>query len=76
MSLPSKRKKELIKDLEVKDAEPTIENMSKYLYDVRWKFVHEARLIVQMSGMTPVGRYGKKIAVCKLSLKKLMEFFE
>jgi len=75
-SLTSQKKADLVKNLEVKNVTPTIENLSKYLYYVRSRFVHEAQLIANMSGGTTVSRYGKKIVVCKLSLSKLMEFFE
>jgi len=75
-SLGSQRKADLIKNLEVKNAKPTIENLSKYLYNLRSKFVHEAELVVNMSGRTTVSRYGKNFVLCKLSLRKLMEFFE
>ena len=75
-SLSAKRKADLKKNLEVKNAKPTIENLSKYLYNLRSKFVHEAQLVVNMSGRTTVSRNGKNIVICKLSLKKLMEFFE
>ena len=75
-SLTSQKKVDLVKHLEVKTVPPTIENLSRYLYVVRSKFVHEAQLIVNMSGRTAVSSYGKKVVVCKLSLSKLMEFFE
>lgn len=75
-SLNSQRKTDLIKNLEVRDTEPTIENLSKYLYDLRSKFVHEAELIVNMSGRTTISRKGKKLVICKLSIKNLMDFFE
>lgn len=75
-SLSVQKKADLIKNLEVKNAEPTIENLSKYLYNLRSKFVHEAELVVNMSGRTTVSMYGKKFVICKLSLKKLMGFFE
>ena len=75
-SLSAKSKADLIKNLEVKDAEPTIENLSKYLYNLRSKFVHEAQLVANMSGRATVSAYGKKFVICKLSLKKLMAFFE
>lgn len=48
-SLSAKRKADIIKNLEVKNAKPTIENLSKYLYNLRSKFVHEAQLVVNMS---------------------------
>jgi hypothetical protein len=75
-ALSAERKVNLIKNLEVKNVKPTIENLSKYLYNLRSKFVHEAELVVNMSGRTTISRYGKKIVICKLSLIKLMEFFE
>ena len=75
-SLTSQKKADLVKNLEVKIVTATIENLSKYLYDVRSRFVHEAQLIVNMSGRTTVSGYRKKVVVCKLSLNKLMEFFE
>lgn len=75
-SLSTQRKADLIKNLKVKNAEATIENLSKYLYNLRSKFIHEAELIVNMSGRTTISRYGKKVVICKLSLRKLMLFFE
>ena len=75
-ALSAERKANLIKNLEVKNVKPTIENLSKYLYNLRSKFVHEAELVVNMSGRTTISRYGEKIVICKLSLIKLMEFFE
>jgi len=65
-SLTSQKKADLIKLLDVKNVTPTIENLSKYLYNVRSKFVHEAQLIVNMSGRTTMSSYGKRI----------VEFFE
>jgi hypothetical protein len=75
-ALSAKRKADLIKNLEVKNVKPTIENLSKYLYNLRSKFVHEAELVVNMSGRTTLSRCGKKVVICKLSLIKLMGFFE
>lgn len=75
-ALSTQRKADLIKNLEVKNAKPTIENLSKYLYNLRSKFVHEAELVVNMSGRTTISRFGKKFVICKLSIRKLMEFFE
>lgn len=75
-SLSSQKKADLIKNLEVKDTKPSIENLSKYLYNLRSKFVHEAELIVNMSGRTTISRHGQKFVICKISLRKLMEIFE
>ena len=75
-SLSSQKKADLIKNLEVKDTKPSIENLSKYLYNLRSKFVHEAELIVNMSGKTTISRHGQKFVICKISLRKLIEIFE
>jgi len=74
--LSPKSKAELINNLEVRDTKPSIDNLSKYLYNLRSKFVHEAQLVVNMSGRTTVSKYSKKVVICRLSLKKLMAFFE
>ncbi len=66
----------LIKKIEVKGTEPTIENWSKYLYELRSKFVHEAKLVLNMSHATTVGKRGSKTVICKMSIKDLMAFFE
>ena len=75
-SLSSQKKADLIKNLEVKDTKPSIENLSKYLYNLRSKFVHETELIVNMSGRTTISKHGQKFVICKISLRKLMEIFE
>ncbi len=66
----------LIQKLEIKNTKPTIENLSKYLYELRSKFVHEGKLILNMSAGTAIGKTGKKVVVCKLSIEDLMNFFE
>lgn len=75
-SLSKKRQEILIQKLEVKNTTPTIGNLSKYLYELRSKFVHEAELILKMSEGTTVGMNKNKIVVCKLSINDLMTFFE
>ena len=75
-SFSDKSKGLLISSLDVKGATPSITNLSKYLYNLRSKFVHEAQLVLNMSGSTTVSRYGKKLVVCKLPIESLMRFFE
>ena len=75
-SLSTENKTELIKNLEVRNVKASIENLSKYLYTLRSKFVHEAELIVNMSGRTTISRHGNKVVICKLSLNNLMKYFE
>lgn len=68
---------DLISKLKVRNGtKPTIEKFAKYLYELRSKFVHEAKLVLQMSGGTTVSRWGKKLVVCDLSIKDAMMFFE
>jgi len=75
-SLDKESQEALIQKLEIKKTKPTIENLSKYLYELRSKFVHEAKLILNMSAGTAIGKTGKKFVVCKLSIKDLKNFFE
>lgn len=76
-SLSRQRKATLIQKLEVTNIEPTIENLSKYLYELRSKFVHEADLIVNMSGRTTISsREKNQVVICNLSIEDLMRFFE
>jgi hypothetical protein len=75
-ALSLERQRDLVARLEVDGASPTIENLAKYLYDMRSKFVHEAKLVLHMSEETSVGLTGNKTVVCKLSIKDAMIFFE
>ena len=75
-SLSEKSKTELIANLEVRNREPKIEDIAKYLYNWRSEFVHEANLVLNMSGRLHIRRDGNKFVICKLSLDKLMTFFE
>ena len=75
-ALSPKRQSELLSRFEVKGSEPTIENLAKYLYEMRSKFVHEAALVLHMSGGMSIGMQGGKIIVCSLSINDAMQFFE
>jgi hypothetical protein len=75
-SLSPQRQSDLISRLEVKETKPTIENLAKYLYELRSKFLHEAQLVLSMSSRTWIGRSGGKIVVCRLSIEDTMRFFE
>ena len=54
----------------------SLENLAKFLYELRSKFVHEAELIHHMSDGTSISFNGKKVIVCKLSIKDALIFFE
>jgi hypothetical protein len=75
-ALSPERQSDLVSRLEVEGTNATIENLAKYLYDMRSKFVHEAGLVLHMSQETSIGLKGDKIVVCKLSIKDAMMFFE
>lgn len=75
-SLNKESQKALIQKLEINNTKPTIEDLSKYLYELRSKFVHEVKLILNMSAGTAIGKTGKKVVVSKLSIEDLMTFFE
>lgn len=75
-SLSEESQETLIQKLEIKNTEPTIRNLSQYLYRCRSEFVHEAKLILNMSSGTAIGTTGQKVVVCKLSVEDLMNFFE
>ncbi len=75
-ALSPERQRELLSRFEVKGSEPTIENLAKYLYEMRSKFVHEAVLVLHMSDGISIGMQRGKIVVCNLSIKDAMLFFE
>jgi hypothetical protein len=75
-ALSPERQREILSRFEVKGSEPTIENLAKYLYEMRSKFVHEAALVLHMSDGISIGMQGGKVVVCNLSIKDAMLFFE
>lgn len=66
----------LMKKIKVIGRELSVEDLSKYLYELRSKFVHEAKLVLNMSCTTHISKKGNDIIVCKLSINDLMTFFE
>jgi len=75
-ALPLDRQRDLVSRLEIRGTEASIENLAKYLYELRSKFVHEAELVLNMSDETTVSRKEKKLVICRLSIKDAMHFFE
>lgn len=75
-ALSHERQYDLISRLDVKGTDATIENLAKYLYEMRSKFVHEAELVLHMSEGTSISRRGNKLLECNLSIKDAMIFFE
>jgi len=75
-ALAPDRQRDLLSRFEVRGSKPTIENLAKYLYEMRSKFVHEGALVLHMSDGLSIGMQGGKIVVCNLSIKDAMLFFE
>ena len=74
--LSAERQRALLSRLEVRGTEPTIENLAKYLYELRSKFVHEGELVLHMSEGMTLSQRGGKLVVCRLSIRDAMIFFE
>jgi hypothetical protein len=75
-ALAPERQRDLLARFEVKGSEPTIENLAKYLYEMRSKFVHQAALVLHMSDGISIGMQRGKIVICNLSINDAMLFFE
>ncbi len=75
-ALSPEKQQALISRLEVEGTEPTIENLVKFLYDLRSRVVHEAEIVLHMSAEMSIGYQTKKIIVCNLSIQDAMRFFE
>ncbi len=75
-ALSPDRQNDLILRLETRGTEPSIENLAKFLYELRSKFVHEAELIHHMTNGTSVSFKGQKTIICKLSIGDALNFFE
>ncbi len=75
-SLSEERQKDLLSRFEIKETEPSIENVAKYLYTMRSKFVHEGDLVLHMGEGVSIGTVDGRIVVCSLSIKDAMHFFE
>lgn len=70
------RQRDLISRLTVRGTEASIENLAKYLYELRSKFVHEAELVHHMSGGTSISWRRGHLVKCSLSITDAMTFFE
>lgn len=78
-ALSPDRQHDLISKMKVrgdKPAERSIGDLAKDLYEMRSKFVHEAKLVLPISKGTFVSRLGNKLVVCNLSIEDVMRFFE
>jgi len=75
-ALSPERQRDLISRLKVRGTVPSIENLAKFLYDLRSKFVHEGELVHHMTDGTSMSFRGEKAIVCNLSIMDALTFFE
>ena len=54
----------------------SIKKVAEFLYDLRSKFVHEARLVLSLVGYTALSLKGEKVVQIDLSVETLLEAFE
>jgi hypothetical protein len=75
--LPSPQKKALRHSIKI-NGEPraSIKKVAQFLYDLRSKFVHEGRLVLEVDGEKVLSMKDKKVVQTELSLEILLEAFE
>ena len=75
-ALSAEKQNELTSMLAVNGTPSTIESLAKSLYEMRSRFVHKGELVLHLSEAMSMGRQGKKLIVCNLSIHDVMRFFE
>lgn len=75
-SLDSRSKKYIENRISVNGKEQPIERLAKQLYGIRSQFVHEARLVTEISGITTISTRSKKTLMITLDLSELILIFE
>jgi hypothetical protein len=76
-ALSPERQGDLISKLVVRGrTKPSIENLAKFLYELRLKFVHEGELVHHMTDGTTVSVSGSDTIFCSLSIVDAFAFFE
>lgn len=75
--LPSARQEALCKAVSV-DGQPlaSIKKVAEFLYDLRSKFVHEARLVLQLGDVLTLSMKGQRVVETQLSVDTLLDTFE
>jgi hypothetical protein len=75
--LPSERQQALCTAIRV-NGKPlaSIKKVAEFLYDLRSKFVHEARFVLSLVGYTALSMKGEKVVQIDLSAETLLEAFE
>lgn len=75
--LPPERQQALCKAVSV-DGRPlaSIRKVADFLYDLRSKFVHEARLVLQLGDFLALSMKGQRVVETQLSVDTLLDTFE
>lgn len=75
--LPAARQEALCKAISV-DEKPlaSIKKVAEFLYDLRSKFVHEARLVLQLGDCLALSMKGQRVVETRLSADTLLDTFE
>ena len=75
--LPRERQVELCSSIQTKDAPlKCVTEVAQFLYNLRSKFVHEGKLVLDLSGGTFISRHRNAVTVTQLSLPTLLAVFE
>lgn len=67
---------DLAKKLKIGNKDLLPEQVAKFLYDMRSKFIHEARLILETSGIKTLSSRQKKKLFSEMTLSDMMDLFE
>ena len=54
----------------------SVKKVAEFLYELRSKFVHEARLVLSLGGSTALSAKGQKVVETNLSVETLLDVFE
>lgn len=73
--LDNEHKDIIVSKLKVEGRDKSILYLAKLLYRIRSEFVHQARLITEFSGVTTLGRRGKRL-MTDLSIEDMQAVFE
>lgn len=74
--LPQDRQAALVAKLEIEGAEPSIEELAKYLYRLRSQYVHSCELVHEICAGPHLSLKGGQVVFCRLQIEDAMDFFE
>lgn len=75
--MPEAKQKALCSAVRIKQKPiESVKELAKFLYQLRSSFVHEARLVLELSDGVLISRVGNNIAACEVTFGDLMSAFE